>query len=207
MYNGTDGKPERGANPMRKRPKWLPSNADPGEPAVTLSSQDLHAEADRILAEAVSSESMRHNPYKGKPLDLQSSPYDQGTGTAYRILKNSGHRLPWMDLEDEIKEAKAALAPRIDRHVEWLSARLALHHRNPLSSKAIASIRTEHDRFVAEIAQQVQTLRSKIETFNLSVPILERQMMNIRPHTYVRQIEERAAPILQAIEQTPTKTP
>lgn len=166
-------------------------------PRRRLSSAELHAEAERQMAEALSPEKLRDNPLRGKPLKIEDNPYDRGMGLAYRMLRNAGFsKLPWMEDEEEIRRGKAELESMAAAHLDWLQSWVA---RNPEARPAVDLVRARHARARTDLTQRAADLRGKIERFNLTVPVPGRQVKNVRPERVVGELDAAAAPLLRAL--------
>lgn len=170
--------------------------------AIQIKVDRLYHEANKIIEEAVSPEKLKENPFKGKPIRLEENPYDRGFGLAHRMLKNAGHTLPWIDAKREIIEEQRAIARAIDEHIEWLELRVKrLSGISPRErAKAEQNVRFGHRRFVEHVRARVAKLRQAIERYNLEVPLFDQQVPNVRPETYVAMVEERAKPLLAAMD-------
>lgn len=170
--------------------------------AIRLKVQRLYHEADRVIEEAISPEKLKENPYKGKPLRLEENPYDRGFGMAHRMLKNTGHTLPWIDTKKEIIEERRAVDRAIDDHIEWLKRGVArIDRAAPKEKERVKkSVREGHLRFLDYLQDRVVKLRKAIERFNLEAPLIDQQVPNVRPETFVAFVEERAGALLQRLE-------
>lgn len=177
-----------------------PEEKDPWVLARRYRIKRMYEKADEVIEEAISPENMRNNPYKGKPLNLTSNPYDRGYGMAYRMLKNSGHKLPWMEERDEIVSEKAALEQLIEEHSDWLARKTEGLVNQSVDPKAAQEIRKGHQRFLRHLEDRVGQLRKKIERFNLEVPILDQQMVNVRTETYVARASQAARKSLDRLD-------
>ncbi len=91
---------------------------------------------------------------KGKPLKLEDNPYEaEGLGSAFRLLKNNGFTLPWIEEGMEI-ERKRLLAHRLLR-----SARRA---------NAVGELDSADELF----ASRIELLNCEILQYNLRVPAM-----------------------------------
>lgn len=163
------------------------------------------AEVERRLAEAVSPEKMRDNPYRGKPLRLEQNPFEGSWSTAYRLVRQAGHRLPWMDQQHEILQRLRTLDESIQQHRAWLQARLETLTAEGCTAEDKAAVLRVHDRFIAQLTEQVTDLRSKISDFNLKVPLPQLQIRNVRPETYVNDLNAATASLLAALHALPER--
>ncbi|HEX5417147.1 MAG TPA: DUF1992 domain-containing protein, partial [Chloroflexota bacterium] len=91
--------------PERARRPWLPS--DRAMDAI-----------ERAIAEGA----FDNLPGKGQPLDLSddNNPFvPDDMRLAYRILRNAGVRLPWIEERQIIDASRANLEREIERHARW----------------------------------------------------------------------------------------
>lgn len=169
--------------------------------AIRLRVQRLYHEADRVIEEAISPEKLKDNPYKGKPLRLEENPYDRGFGMAHRMLKDSGHTLPWIESKKEIVKERRAVDQAIEDHIQWLERSVArLDRAAPKKKESVKqSIKEGHLRFLDYLRDRVAKLRKAIERYNLEAPLIDQQVPNVRPDTYVAIVEERARDLLERL--------
>lgn len=97
----------------------------------------------------------------GKPLQIEENPYEGEWRLAFKILKNAGAAPAWIELSREIEADLTAL----DRLAE--AARSA-QGRN-------------RQALVAECLRRLEEINSKIDNFNLAVPMLWLQKPRINP--------------------------
>ena len=103
-------------------------------------------------------------PGKGKPLQLDQDPHeDPEWRTAYRILRNSGFTLPWIEARQEIEVALDDARGNLACVWEWRLR--ALINGSPLSS-----VEAEWERAVHVFREQVDAVNEKILSYNLQVP-------------------------------------
>jgi DnaJ family protein C protein 28 len=103
-------------------------------------------------------------PGKGKPLRLDQDPHeDPEWRTAYRILRNSGFTLPWIEARREIEVALDDARGNLAR--AWESRLRALNNGSPLSS-----VEAEWERAEQAFGEQVDAVNEKILSYNLQVP-------------------------------------
>ena len=102
-------------------------------------------------------------PGKGKPLDLSQNPHeDPGWRTTYRILKENGYSLPWietrraieLDLENELKSLR--------RSWDWRVA--ATGRRNLIIAEK------DWQQALQKFHQAITKLNKRVRDYNLEVP-------------------------------------
>ncbi|HEX6989509.1 MAG TPA: hypothetical protein VF282_08575 [Bacillota bacterium] len=170
-----------------------------------IRADDPHRDLDRRIAEAVSPEKIRNNPFRGKPLRLDHNPFEGDWSVAYRLVRQAGHRLPWMDLQHEILQRLRSLHESIEAHRAWLQAHLETLSAEGCTADDKAAVQRVHDRFVAQLTEQVADLRRKISDFNLKVPLPHLQIRNVRVETYLNDLAAATAGLLAALQALPER--
>jgi DnaJ family protein C protein 28 len=104
-------------------------------------------------------------PGKGKPIHLdESNPHaDPGWELAYRMLKESGYSLPWIEAVREIQ--KDIEAARKDLRIAWEWHQAALTEFKPGSFP-----NGEWERATKAFKAKIATLNQRIRDYNLEVP-------------------------------------
>jgi DnaJ family protein C protein 28 len=100
--------------------------------------------AERKIEEAMAEGVFDDLPGKGRPLDLSENPFeDPAYRLAHRVLRNSGHTLPWIeerrDIVQAIDEARTAL--RATRNATAFRVRAAEINRRVLAFNVKAPAR------------------------------------------------------------------
>jgi DnaJ family protein C protein 28 len=103
-------------------------------------------------------------PGKGKPLRLEDNPLeDPEWRSAFRMLRNAGFSLPWIEDLREIQEAGEAARNALAGTWSW-RLRAFAQGENP------SLIEKEWGRAVAAFHEKVQELNQRIRKYNLGVP-------------------------------------
>lgn len=162
----------------------------------------LYEQAERVIQDATSPEKMKNNPYRGRPLNLNSNPHEGSYGLAFRMLKSSGFKLPWMELRDEITTEKEALRELVRRHVAWVEERLQGLDDTPRGTKGERAsvhddVSAKDRRFHEQLEERVNELRKKISRFNLEVPLLHQQVVNVQVQHFLAPHQERLAELME----------
>lgn len=155
--------------PERARRPWLPS--DRAMDAI-----------ERAIAEGA----FDNLPGKGQPLDLSddNSPFvPDDMRLAYRILRNAGVRLPWIEERKIIDASRANLEREIERHVRWLHGEIENLGRIPayLRPTRLARLRAQHLGFLDRSTRTIDEINKKINLYNLSVPVVSAQIFPLNP--------------------------
>jgi DnaJ family protein C protein 28 len=104
-------------------------------------------------------------PGKGKPLHLdETNPHaDPKWELAYRMLKDSGFSLPWIETIREIEQDIAAA--RKDLRVAWEWYQSSLSVSNPSSEPS-----ADWERSQTAFKDKIASLNKRIRDYNLQVP-------------------------------------
>jgi DnaJ family protein C protein 28 len=122
-------------------------------------------------------------PGKGKPLDLTENPFtDPEWRVAYKILKDNGFTLDWIELDQEIRAELEARREQLLRNKCWYERSMAqLEHQESHWAEE-ERVRVQHTWGYAleTFADQVAQINKKIELLNLKVPLVNLQRPKIR---------------------------
>lgn len=136
---------------------------------------------DEQIRQAMQQGAFDNLPGKGKPLNLSQNPYeDPGWRTTYRILKENGYTLPWIesrraieiDFENDLKSLR--------RSWEWRVA--ATGRRNLVFAEK------EWQQAQQKFHLTVTTLNKRIRNYNLEVPSNQFQRRLINAELEIRKI-------------------
>jgi len=159
----------RKPEPERPRRPWLPS--DRAMDAI-----------ERAIAEGA----FDNLPGKGQPLDLSDddNPFvPDDMRLAYRILRNAGVRLPWIEERQIIDSSRGDLERQVERHARWLQGEIDNLPRIPayLRPSRLARLRAQHASFWERSTRAVEEINKKINVYNLSVPVVSAQIFPLNP--------------------------
>lgn len=103
-------------------------------------------------------------PGKGKPLNLEDNPLeDPEWRSAYRILRNGGFTLPWIEMRQEIEEDIERARAALNCAWEWRQAALA-------QNQPIVQLQDEWERSVEAFRLRIQEINGRISAYNLQAP-------------------------------------
>jgi hypothetical protein len=120
-------------------------------------------------------------PGSGQPLDFsfEDNPHiPEGMRTAYRMLRNAGYALPWMEDRKDIEKKRSELDRRLTAHLNHVDATVQRIPRIPayLRSSRTSRLREGHEEFVERFIRSVGNLNRKIDIYNLTVPVVSLQV-------------------------------
>lgn len=138
----------------------------------------------RALDDAVKAGFFDNLPGSGRPLDLsdEDNPFiPDDMRLAYRILRNAGYSLPWIEARKDIDAQIAALERRVAAHAAMLRSSAARLQRIPAYLRASRTqlLREHHEQFLVDHARRVDDLNRRIDDFNLSVPVISLQLRRV----------------------------
>ena len=114
-------------------------------------------------------------PGKGKPLRLEENTHeDPAWSLAFKMLKDSGHSLPWIEtrreIEAEIEKGRGAL----QRAWGWRCGALA-------EGQPAGQVQAEWEHSLDVFRDQVAALNKRIRDYNLEVPHVrfQRPLLNL----------------------------
>ena len=144
------------------------------------------------IQEAIARGEFANLPGTGKPLNLDDDPYAGDKASAYRILKNTGHAPPEIELLKEIRRENERMEQKLAR---LRSQGKALHTRRvpPFESEKRA-YNAAIEKAAAEYDQKLRALNRKILTFNLTVP-LSMHLPLLEVEKLVQQFRESCPPL------------
>jgi DnaJ family protein C protein 28 len=129
---------------------------------------------DEQIRQAIERGEFDNLPGKGKPLDLSKNPHeDPGWRMAYRMLKENGYTLPWIETRRSIELDFERLQKSLGQHWDWrksATGRRGLMHAEREWQQAVQTFRTE-----------VEKLNKRIRDYNLEIPSnqFQRRPINI----------------------------
>jgi DnaJ family protein C protein 28 len=123
---------------------------------------------------------------KGKPLNLDENPYeDPGWRTAYRMLKNGGFSLPWLESRQEIDQELEEHRKRLRQAWEWRSRALERGEKT-------TAVEAEWQRKSAEFRAGLTTINKRVRDYNLETPSGRFQMRLLNIEAEIEAVKEKA---------------
>ena len=119
---------------------------------------------EELMRRAIADGKFDNLPGKGRPLQLDENPHeDPAWRMAFKMLKDSGFSLPWVEtireIEAEVEKARLAL----QRAWEWRREALEQNQPHP-------TVQAEWQRALDAFQAQVVALNKRIRDYNLEVP-------------------------------------
>jgi DnaJ family protein C protein 28 len=126
-------------------------------------------------------------PGHGKPLNFEENPHeDPSWRSAYRLLKNSGFSLPWIetlkDIETELERARGDLA----RTWSWKQSSVG-------ATGSREGAEEEWRRAVEAFRERIAAINRRIQKYNLEVPSTRFQRSRLNAEREIEQITGNAS--------------
>lgn len=158
---------------------------------------------ERKIRELVEQGYFDNLPGAGRPLDLsdEDNPFiPSDMRLAYRILRNAGVSLLWIELGNEVEDDLAELRRQAAAHERRLRTALGrMRAAIPgLRARQLVGLRAEHVEFVRRFGKAAAALNYKIDTFNISVPVSNLQKPRFRPEATLESLRALLPPDHQA---------
>src|SRR5690349_16814712 len=120
------------------------------------------------IEEAAAAGFFSNLPGSGQPLDFsfEDNPYiAEGMRSAYRMLRNAGFSLPWIEDRKDIDRKRAELARQLDVHLKWVESAVKAIPRIPayLRPRRWSRLRGSHEDFTTRFVRSVDNLNVKID--------------------------------------------
>jgi len=102
-------------------------------------------------------------PGKGKPLDLSENPHeDPGWRTAYRMLKESGYTLPWIETRRKIELDFERVLKTLEQNWTW--------RKQAVGRRALMHAEKEWQQALQKFRIDINKLNNRIRNYNLEIP-------------------------------------
>lgn len=152
---------------------------------------------EQIIEEAMEQGLFDHLPGQGKPLDLsdEDNPFvPRDMRLAYRMLRQHGFVLPWIDDRKDIERKRAEIERRVAAQPELLRQALDDIGRLPAHLKPArrATLLAQHEKLRGEVAESIDALNRRIDTYNLAAPTLSVQARRLNRAGALARLEAAA---------------
>lgn len=124
---------------------------------------DVPRNIDEQIRQAMQNGDFDNLTGKGKPLDLSENPHeDPGWRTAYRILKESGYTLPWIETRRNIELDFERAAKSLKQSWDW--------RKTATGRRGLMHAEREWQQALQKFREEVEKLNKRIRDYNLEVP-------------------------------------
>ncbi len=142
---------------------------------------DVPRNIDEQIRQAMQRGDFDDLPGKGKPLDLSENPHvDPGWRMAYRMLKENGYSLPWIETRRSIELDIENSLKSLRQNWDWrqnANGQRSLMHAEKVWQQALQKFRDDADK-----------LNKRIRDYNLEVPADQFQRRQINAHLEITKI-------------------
>ena len=139
---------------------------------------------DEHIRKAIEDGQFDNLPGKGKPIQWQENPYeDPEWRLAYKMLKDGGFSLPWIETRREIEETLERLLADLARSWAWRNKELSLNRPYP-------QVQAEWERAVEIFQKNVAELNKNILNYNLKTPSASFQRTAVNPEKEIERITQ-----------------
>ena len=118
---------------------------------------------DEQIRQAIQRGGFDNLPGKGKPLNLNENPHeDPGWRMAYRMLKENGYTLPWIETRRNIEEDLEKSVKSLQQSWAW--------RRDATSPRSLMHAEKEWQRALKNFRDEITELNKRIRNYNLEIP-------------------------------------
>ena len=123
---------------------------------------------DQQIRQAIQRGDFDNLPGKGEPLDLSQNPYeDPGWRTTYRILKENGYTLPWIETRRVIELDFESDTKSLKQSWDW--------RKGAVGRRSLMPAEKEWQHALQKFRDGVEKLNTRIRNYNLEVPSIQFQ--------------------------------
>lgn len=129
---------------------------------------------DEQIRQAIQRGEFDNLPGKGKPLKLEENPHeDPGWRMAYRMLKENGYTLPWIETRRKIELDYEKEVQLLKRNWEW--------RKNATGRRGMMHAEREWQQALQAFRDEISKLNKRIRDYNLEIPSnqFQRRPINI----------------------------
>lgn len=136
---------------------------------------------DEQIREAMQRGDFKNLPGRGKPLDLSQNPHeDPGWRTAYRMLKENGYTLPWIETRRKIELDFEKAIKLLEHQWAW--------HQQTQSGQDLTVAERDWQRALVNFREQINDLNKRIRSYNLEAPATQFQRRQIHAEREINKI-------------------
>lgn len=135
---------------------------------------ELPRSIEEQIRQAIARGDFDNLPGKGKPLDLSENPHeDPGWRLAYRLLKENGYTLPWIETRQNIELDYEKALKSLQQSWDW--------RKNAAGRRGLVHAEREWQQALQNFREQMFKLNRRIRDYNLEIPSnqFQRRLINI----------------------------
>ena len=142
---------------------------------------DVPRNIDEQIRQAMARGDFDNLPGKGKPLDLSENPYeDPGWRMAYRMLKENGYTLPWIETRRNIELDFERAAKSLQQSWDW--------RKTATGRRGLMHAEREWQQALQKFREEVVKLNKRIRDYNLEIPSDQFQRRQINAEIEINKI-------------------
>jgi DnaJ homolog subfamily C member 28 len=136
---------------------------------------------DEQIRQAIQRGDFDNLPGKGKPLDLSENPHeDPGWRMAYRMLKESGYTLPWIETRRNIELGYEKAIKSLKQNWSW--------RQNATGRRGLIHAEREWQHALNKFREEITELNRRIRDYNLEIPSNQFQRRAIDAEQEIQKI-------------------
>jgi DnaJ family protein C protein 28 len=140
--------------------------------------------AEEAIRQAMQEGKFDNLPGKGKPLKLDENPLaDPEWRLAYKILKDGGFTLPWIETRREIEADLERAHAALKRSWNWRQAALA-------QGQPVSQVDPEWQRAAQAFQDFVKAINQRIQAYNLEVPSERFQRPPVKADQVIESLQQ-----------------
>ena len=144
---------------------------------------DVPRNIDEQIRQAMQRGEFDDLPGKGKPLDLSENPHeDPGWRMAYRILKDSGYTLPWIETRRSIELDFEKALKSLQQSWAW--------RKSAAGRRGLMYAEREWQQALQTFRAEIVHLNKRIRNYNLEVPSNQFQRRQIDADLEINKITD-----------------
>ena|SRR5688572_25326078 len=142
----------------------------------SMSKEDRAFLVERKIQDAIAQGLFDNLPGQGKPLNLKKNPYlDPAMELAYNMLEKNGFAPEWIEQDKAIRKELETMRRQL--RLFWEQRRGKPHHE------------ARWQKAVAEFSERLVKLNRRIDTFNLTVPLLSLHKTRLQLEDELQQVQ------------------
>lgn len=133
---------------------------------------DIPRNIDELIRQAMHHGDFDDLPGKGKPLELSENPYeDPGWSLTYRLLKENGYTLPWIETRRTIELDFERVSKSLRQSWDW--------RQEATGRRGLMHAEREWQQALQKFRDEIEKLNKRIRNYNLEIPSKQFQRRRI----------------------------